>query len=269
MLFQTIQGEDVPALGLGTYRLHGKDCRDAVEDSIRLGYRHIDTAQAYGNEEEVGAGWTSASIERGRLFVTTKLAIPNLEPSRVLASTEESLKKLRTEYVDLLLIHWPQEEVPLWSTLDAMLRLMEEGKIRHIGVSNFTPDLVRDAAARAPVFANQVEYHPFLSQDELRAQAEEFDYLLTAYSPIARGRVSSDETLVEIGRRHEKTPTQVTLRWLIQQPNIAAIPKAAAADHRKQNLDIFDFELSAEEMTRIFGLASGKRIVNPAWAPAW
>lgn len=269
MLFQTIQGERVPALGLGTYRLKGSECRSAVEDSIRSGYRHIDTAQAYGNEEEVGEAWTASAVEREELFITTKVAIPNLEPSKVRTTTHDSLKKLRTEFVDLLLIHWPSNDVPLEKTLDAMLRLRDEGKVRHLGVSNFTPEMVCRAAKHAPIFANQVEYHPFLSQDELLGLADRLGYLLTAYSPIARGRVSSDETLVEIGHRHGKTPAQVALRWLIQQPNVAAIPKASSAKHRRENFDIFDFSLDEGEMERIFNLASGTRIVNPAWAPAW
>ncbi len=269
MILKSIQGERIPALGLGTYRLQGPECRAAVKDALELGYRHIDTAQSYGNEDDVGRGIADASVERGDIFLTTKVALDNLDPASVRSSTHGSLRKLKSDYVDLLLIHWPSDDVPLERSLDAMIELREEGKARHLGVSNFPPDLARAAAEHAGILANQVEYHPFLSQEDLTRQAVEFGYLLTAYSPIARGRVSDDETLREIGRHHGKTPAQVSLRWLIQQPNIAAIPKASSAEHRRSNLDIFDFELSVEEMDSIFGLAQGERLVDPAWGPEW
>lgn len=269
MIFKSIQGERIPCLGLGTYKLSGPEGRAAVEDALQMGYRHIDTAQAYRNEDDVGRGIADASVDRSDIFLTTKIARDNLEPARVLASTHQSLKKLQSDYIDLLLIHWPSDDVPLERSLDAMVELQEEGKVRHLGVSNFRAELAREAAEHASIVSNQVEYHPFLSQEDLTRQAVEYGYLLTAYSPIARGRVFEDDTLVEIGRRHGKTAAQISLRWLIQQPNIAAIPKASSADHRRANLDIFDFELSDEEMDRIFGLAYGERIVDPAWGPSW
>lgn len=269
MHFQTIQGDRVPSLGLGTYRLTGRTCREAVKEALELGYRHVDTAQAYDNEEDVGRGIQETDVDRSELFVTTKVWMSNLAPDRVRSSTEESLKKLKLDYVDLLLIHWPSDEVPLEKTLDAMLALKDDGKTRHIGVSNFTADLVRRTLDHAPIFCNQVEYHPFLSQDALRELAVEPDFLLTAYSPIARGRVSDDKTLKEIAESHGKTPVQITLRWLIQQRNVAAIPKAASPEHRRSNFDIFDLELTEEEMDRIFSLGRGHRIVDPAWAPSW
>ena len=269
MIFHTIQEERVPALGFGTYTLRGRECSTSVEHAIDLGYRHIDTAQAYANEVEVGRGIAAAPVDRDEVFLTTKIGRSNLQPERVRTSTEKSLHKLGTPYVDLLLIHWPDDDVPLERTLAAMLELQNEGKTLHIGVSNFSPRLVERAAEHAPIFCNQVEFHPFLAQDALTRQAEEFNYLLTAYSPIARGRVSDEETLREIGRRHGKSAIQVTLRWLIQQPNVAAIPKASSTEHRAANFDIFDFELTEDEMDHIAGLARGSRIVDPAWAPAW
>ena len=269
MIYQSIQGVNVPALGLGTYRLTGQDCRTAVADALSIGYRHIDTAQSYDNEEEVGRALRDSSIDRDDVFLTTKIGVDNLDPESVRSSTEESLRKLDVEYVDLLLIHWPSDQVPLERTLDAMLEFREEGRTRHLGVSNFTPDLVERAAAHAPIFSNQVEYHPFLGQQDLVDQARSKDYLLTAYSPIARGKVREDETLQRIAAKYAKSAAQVALRWLIQQENVAAIPKAASTDHREQNFDIFDFELSEDEMNEVSSLGRGDRIVNPSWGPDW
>ena len=269
MLYQTIQNEPVPALGLGTYRLKGTAGRAAVAEALDIGYRHIDTAQSYENEGDVGHGIADSAVERSDIFITTKIWMSNLSAERVRTSTEESLRKLKTDYVDLLLIHWPGHDVPLQETLDAMLRLMENGRTRHIGVSNFPPDLVRRATRCAPIFCNQVEYHPFLAQDELLSLAVDLDFLLTAYTPIARGQVMKDETILQIAAAHGKSPVQVTLRWHLQQENVAAIPKAADARHRRSNFDIFDFELSEDEMDRISALGRGLRFVDPQWAPEW
>lgn len=269
MIHKTINGVDVPALGFGTYRLTGPSCRSGVTDALEVGYRHIDTAQAYGNEDQVGLGIRDAAVERDELFLTTKVWMDNLSPHRIRTSVDESLSKLRTDGVDLLLIHWPTDEMDLEAVLDALLELKAEQKTRQIGVSNFTPELVRRAASHAAVFCNQVEYHPFLDQSRLLDAAREHDMLLTAYSPIARGEVFNSDTLDSIGAAHGKTPAQVALRWLIQQDHVAAIPKASGAEHRRQNFDLFDFELSREEMDRIAALSRGERIVNPAWAPAW
>ncbi len=269
MIYKTIQGVNVPALGFGTYRLTGRACRRGVADAIEIGYRHIDTAQVYGNEGQVGDGLHDAGIDRSEVFLTTKVWMDSLEPRRVRSSFEESLSKLRTEYVDLLLIHWPAPDMHLGETLGAMRALMEEGKTRHVGVSNFTVDLLGQAARHAPIFCNQVEYHPYLGQAELLDFAAEHDVLLTAYSPIARGKVLRDETLQELASAHGKTPVQVTLRWLIQQDKVAAIPKASSSDHRRENFELFDFELSNDDMDRIAALHRGDRIVDPSWAPAW
>jgi len=254
MEHQTIKGEKVPSLGLGTWRLSGEECTKAVESALALGYRHIDTARIYGNEGEVGRGIRNSGVDREGIFLVTKVWTSDFSYERTIQSTRESLRKLRTEYVDLLLMHWPNPSVPLQETLSAMRELQEEGSVRHIGVSNFPASMVEEAAQHATVFCNQVEYHPYRAQDKLLEQAKEMDYLLTAYSPIGRGSVLSDGTLKEIGEAHGKTPAQVALRWLIQQEKVAAIPKARSEDHLKSNLDIFDFKLSEEEMERIFRL---------------
>jgi len=250
--YQTIKGEKVPSLGLGTWRLSGQECVKAVERALALGYRHVDTAQMYANEGEVGRGIRNSGVDPEEIFLVTKLRTSNFSHDDVVRSTRESLKKLQTEYIDLLLMHWPNPSVPLEETLGAMAELQEEESVKHVGVSNFPPSMVEDAARYATIFCNQVEYHPYRAQDELLDQAKEMDYLLTAYSPVAKGRVLNDATLQEIGKTHGKTSAQVALRWLIQQEKVAAIPKAASDDHLRSNFDIFDFELNDEEMDRVF-----------------
>ncbi len=269
MKYQTIGETDVPALGFGTYKLLGDDCSKGVQHALALGYRHIDTAQAYDNEEFVGEALATSGVPRDEIFLTTKVPPKNFARNTVFSSTLESLSKLRTDYVDLLLLHWPNPEVPLEETLGALVELCEQGAVRHIGVSNFPSTLMNEAQQHAAIFANQVEYHPYLGQETLLAQARAQDYLLTAYSPVARGKVLGDETLIEIGEAHGKTPAQVTLRWLVQQDHVAAIPKASSEKNRVSNLEIFDFELSDEEMARIFALARRERLVSPPWGPVW
>lgn len=259
MIYVPVKGERVPALGFGTWRLSGEACREAVEDALSIGYRHIDTAQMYGNEAEVGAAIQAAGVDRREVFLTTKIWPDNLAAEDVRRTSEESLRRLKTDYVDLLLIHWPNERVPLEETLDAMMELQREGKTHHIGVSNFSPDLFRQAVAHAPIFCNQVEYNPFVPQQALLELARLEDALLTAYRPLARGEVLSEPTLREIGARHGKNPAQVALRWLLQQENVAAIPKAARPEHRRSNFDIFDFELSEDEMRRISSIGQRER----------
>ena len=255
MEHQTIKGEKVPALGLGTWRLSGEECRRVVERALALGYRHIDTAQMYRNEDEVGKGMQSSGVNREEVFLTTKVWPSDFSYKRIIETTRESLKRLRTDRVDLLLMHWPSQGVPLEETLSAMRELQEEGSVRHIGVSNFPPSMVEDATRHTEIFCTQVEYHPYQAQDDLLEQAKEMDYLLTAYRPLSKGTILNDETLQEIAEARGKTPTQVALRWLIQQEKVAAIPKATSEDHLKSNLDVFNFELSEEEMERIFGLS--------------
>ena len=254
MHYQTIKGEKVPSLGLGTYRLTGDACEAAVERALGMGYRHVDTAQMYGNEAEVGRGLDDSGVERGEVFLTTKVWPSDFVHDRVISKTHESLKRLRTDYVDLLLMHWPPDGVPLGETLGAMRELQDEGSALHIGVSNFSPTLLEEATEHAEIFCNQVQYHPYRSQDALLEQAQELDYLLTAYTPLSRGGVQEDATLQEIGGAHGKSATQVALRWLLQQDKVSAIPKATGEAHLAENLDVFDFGLSEEEMDRIFSL---------------
>ena len=264
-----IQGIRVPVLGLGTWQMEGKSCERAVEEALDMGYRHVDTAQLYGNEAEVGRALRASEIPREEIFLTTKIWMESLDRASVLRTAGESLRRLDTDYVDLLLIHWPSKTVPLEETLGAFRQLREQGKARSIGVSNFPPSLLRRALEIAPIVCNQVEFHPYLSQAALLDLARRHDLLLTAYSPLARGEVNQDRTLREIGKRHGKTPSQVTLRWLIQQDHVAAIPKASSPGHLRANLEIFDFVLSDEEMRRISELDRGRRLINPPIAPEW
>ncbi len=254
MQYQMIKGEKVPSLGFGTWRLSSQECVRAVERALALGYRHIDTAQIYADEDEVGRAKRNSGVDREGIFPVTKVWTSSFSYDDVIRSTHESLRKLQTKYVDLLLMHWPNPSVPLEETLGAMRELQEEGSVNHVGVSNFPPSMVEEATQHAEIFCNQVEYHPYKAQNELLGQAKEMDYLLTAYSPVAGGAAVNDATLREIGKAYGKTAAQVALRWLIQQEKVAAIPKAASEDHLIGNIDIFDFELSDEETERVFAL---------------
>lgn len=271
MEFKTIQGIDIPEIGLGTYKLYDRECEKIVRKALEVGYRHIDTAQMYKNEREVGNAINISNVAREDIFLTTKIWHTNLEHDDVLLSTEESLRNLNTPYVDLLLIHWPSQKYDLRKTIEAMLILKDQGKALNIGVSNFPLDLLKQVNEEimAPVFCNQVEYHPFLGQFELLDYAIEHEILLTAYSPLAKGRVLENEMLQKIAEEHGKTPAQIALRWLIEQEQVVAIPKTTNIDHLKSNIDIFDFALSDEEFNRIDELDKSNRIVNPAFGPAW
>jgi 2,5-diketo-D-gluconate reductase B len=263
----TVRGVDVPSLGFGTWQLEGDECEQGVLTALDVGYRHIDTAQMYGNEERVGAALAHSSVDRDDIFLTTKLANGNHTPDAVVFSTHDSLRKLRTDYVDLLLIHWPVGDAPFEQTLDAMLELSEQGKVRHVGLSNFTPEQVERALEHTPVFANQVEYHPFLGQRELVGLAAKHDFMVTAYSPLARGEVFDDDTLAEIAEAHDADAAQVALRWLLAQDQVSAIPKSTSPEHIASNFAALDLDLDDEELRRIDGLDRGLRLIDPPFAP--
>jgi 2,5-diketo-D-gluconate reductase B len=269
MEYVDVRGEPVPSLGMGTWLLEGDDCSAAVPAALEAGYRHIDTAQIYGNEAEIGAALAESSIGREELFLTTKIWNDQHAADRVAASTQDSLRRLRTDYVDLLLIHWPVELERLTETLEAMVGLQERELVRHIGVSNFTQSQLARAVEAAPVACIQVEYHPFLDQRPLVAAAAQAGVALTAYSPLARGKVLSDATLQCIGEEHGKTAAQVALRWLLDQKGVMVVPKATSVEHLVANLDVFDFSLTADERAQIDGLARGERLISPGWAPNW
>lgn len=264
-----INHEQIPALGLGTYSLKGQACQEAVADAIAIGYRHIDTARMYDNEQDVGLGIRRSGIERDELFITTKLWYTDLTRTDVLQATTDSLRQLQTDYVNLLLIHWPSDDIPLKETLEALMEVQQQGQARLIGVSNFPPSLLKEAFGLAPIVCNQVEYHPYLGQSALVNIVREHGAMLTAYSPLAQGAVQDDATLQAIGQRYSKTPSQVALRWLVQQDNVAAIPRASSHEHRVANFNVFDFSLTDEEMKEIHTLSRHERLINPHFAPVW
>jgi 2,5-diketo-D-gluconate reductase B len=269
MHMTAVKDVQVPSIGLGTWQLDGDDCEQGVAHALEVGYRHLDTAQMYGNEDRVGAALAASSVDRGDVFLTTKLGVRNLTPDRVRPSVEDSLRKLRTEYVDLLLIHWPKDGVDPRDTIRSMVALADEGKVRHVGVSNYPPSWFAAAQEVTDVFCNQVEYHPYLAQGELCKLAVEQDFLLTAYSPLARGQVLDDETLTEIGEEHNAGPAQVAIRWLIQQDHVAAIPKATSRTHIESNLRAQDLELTDDEMQRIAALNRDERLIDPGFVDDW
>jgi 2,5-diketo-D-gluconate reductase B len=218
----------------------------------------------YGNEEDVARGLRSADV-----WLATKVWPDDLEPARVRASLETSLRKLARDHVDLFLIHWPNPHVPLAATLEAMTALRSEGKTREIGVSNFSAAQFREAIDLAPVIVNQVEYHPFLSQEAVLEVCRERDVELTAYRPLAKGEVGDDPVIAEIAAAHEATPAQVALAWLIGQPPVSAVPKASSPERRRENLAALELELTAEERARIDVLPKDQRRVETEWSPDW
>jgi 2,5-diketo-D-gluconate reductase B len=266
----TVRGVEVPKLGFGTFRLPGADCREGVRDALEIGYRHIDTARGYENEREVGQGIADSGVPREEIWLTTKVPPDMAAAEDVRTSAEDSLRLLATDYVDLLLLHWPAPSVPLEETMGALMELREEGKARQIGVSNFPPGHLRRALEHAAVFADQVEFHPFLGQDALLELGRERDVLITAYAPLAQGKVTRDPVIGAIAEAHGRTPGQVALRWLVDHRGVAAIPKSATHERRVENFQIFDFSLSDEDRARIDALPKDQRDFDPSGiAPDW
>jgi 2,5-diketo-D-gluconate reductase B len=259
----------IPKLGFGTWRLDGRECEEGVADALAAGYRHVDTAAMYGNEEEVGRGLRASGVERSELWLATKVWPDDLEPERVRASLEGSLRRLGTDYVDLFLIHWPNPRVPLAATLEAMTALREEGRTREIGVSNFNSTQFREAIDLAPVIVNQVEYHPYLGQRALLEVCGEREVELTAYRPLARGDVTEDPVIGEIAAAHGATPAQVAISWLVGQPPVSAVPKASTPERVRENLAALELELTDEERARIDALPKDRRYVETEWSPDW
>ena len=259
-------------LGLGTWQNDDPQaCASSVETALEMGYRHVDTAQAYGNEDAVGDGLAAADVPREDIFLATKVWNSNLAGEDVVETTEESLDKLGVDAVDLLYVHWPAGAYDPEGTLSAFDELYEQGKIRNVAVSNFEPHHVEEAMELldAPLFANQVEMHPFLPQEELRAHAEEHDYELVAYSPLARGGVFDSDVLTDIAADHDASAPQVSLAWL-REKGVTAIPKATGRDHIADNWGSLGLELSDAEVERIDAIDHRERKVDPDFGPdAW
>ncbi|GLH81378.1 oxidoreductase [Bradyrhizobium sp. SSBR45G] len=265
------QGIRLPKLGLGTYRMQGTVCREAVERALALGYRHIDTAEMYANEDAIGAALAAAAVPRAELHVTTKVWPENLAPDAIRRAFETSLKKLRLDFVDLYLIHWPAKGMNLPAALETLMALKAEGRTRAIGVANFTVALLKQAVEeiQAPIACNQVEYHVMLDQSKLMAYMASRSIPLVAYCPLAQGRAAADETLAAIGRKHGASAAQVALKWLLDQDRVAAIPKAARGESQQANWDAMKLPLDDEDRAAIAALPKDKRFVNPGFAPDW
>ena len=271
MEYLQTQGIRLPRLGLGTFRMQGEARRAAVERALALGYRHIDTAEMYGNEEAIGAAIATARIARSDLHVTTKVWHENLAPDAIRKAFDASLKKLRLDYVDLYLVHWPRSDMNLQAVLETLLKLKEQGRTRAIGVANFPVALLRTAVEeiKAPIACNQVEYHVMLDQTRLRKYLATKAIPLVAYCPLAQGRAAADPTLVAIGRKHGASAAQVALKWLLDQDGVAAIPKASRRESQRANLDALNIGLDDEDRQAIAGLPKNKRCVDPAGGPDW
>jgi len=264
-------GARIPAIGFGTFELAPEEAGPAVKAALSVGYRHIDTAQIYRNEDAVGEAIAGSDVSRESIFLTTKVWTDHFHDGDLQRSVAESLQRLRVDAVDLLLLHWPSPDVPLAETLQALCDVQDRGMTRHIGVSNFPSALMREAAELAPgrIATNQVEYHPFLSQEAVRATARELGMRVTAYSPLTRGRVFGDPVLSRIGAAHGKNEGQVAIRWLLDQ-GVVVLPRSKSEDHIRDNLAVDGFTLSAEEHHAIaHELSKDQRLIDPSFAPDW
>jgi diketogulonate reductase-like aldo/keto reductase len=265
-------GARVPAIGFGTSQLG--NCGEIVANALRVGYRHIDTAWKYGTEQGVGEGMKASGVPRGEIFLCTKVSHEYLRAADFARSVEESLERLQTDYVDLLLVHWPTiDNIPLAETMGALAKAKREGRARHVGVANFNIALTEEAMRLCPepLAVLQAEYHPYLDQSKVLAFCRKAGLVFMAYCPLGRGRLFTDPVLAEIARNKGKTLAQVALRWLVQQGNIAPIPRSSNPQHMAESLQVFDFSLTDEEMKRVHGLARPDgRIANPVGrAPKW
>jgi 2,5-diketo-D-gluconate reductase B len=264
-------GAKIPQIGLGTMTLKGDVCVQAVKDALRVGYRHLDTAWFYGNEKEVGEGLRQSGMKRDDVFICTKVRETHLEPDKFRQSLEESLANLQLPYVDLLLIHWNNKDIPFKTSVGALCKAKKDGFAKHVGVANFTTTMLDEAWAvtSEPLVCNQIEMHPFLNQDKVLAACKKHGMAVVAYCPIARGKVPGADVLERIGKTHGKSAAQVSLRYLVQR-GACAIPRSSNPEHLKANLDVYDFELTAAEMAELKALnANNMRVVNPPHAPQW
>ncbi len=272
MITVTANGASIPALGFGTWRILGNDAVRMVRHALAVGYRHIDTAQIYENEAEVGEGIQTSGVPRADIFLTTKVWVKNFKTANFAASVEDSLRKLKTDYVDLLLLHWPSPVISLEDQMASLNAVKQSGKVRHIGVSNYPTALLAQARAlsASPFVTNQVEFHPYLDQSKVVAATHAAGMCLTAYSPMAEGRVLTEPLLQDLAAKYNKTVPQIVLRWIIQQGHVV-LSKTTSEARAIENLAIFDFELTSQEISAIRGLArpDGRTISPDRLAPEW
>jgi diketogulonate reductase-like aldo/keto reductase len=262
MHYVEANGARIPAIGLGTWDLRGRTCARVVEQALRQGYRHIDTAEMYENEREVGEGLRASGVKRKDVFVTTKIWPTHFAPLDLERAVKDSLARLRQTEVDLLLLHWPNPRIPLSETIGMLCRMKQNGFAQHIGVSNFTVPLLEEAMrySTEPLVTNQIEWHPYRDQSEIVAACRENGISVTAYSPIARGKATQDRVLAKIGKAHHKSAGQVSLRFLVQEGAIV-IPRTSKVERLAENFAIFDFELTNSEMAEIRKLGAAQRSV--------
>jgi 2,5-diketo-D-gluconate reductase B len=265
------QGVAIPRLGFGTFRMPGGGAQPAVETALALGFRHIDTAAMYENEAAVGAALAGSGVARDELFVTTKVWRDQLAPDALERAFDDSLARLRLDYVDLYMIHWPAQDMDMAATLEALIALRESGRTRAIGVCNFNLPMIRRAVDEigAPIAAHQLEYHPFLAQSGMLAYLRSRNIPLTAYAPLAQGRAASDPTLAGVGQKHGATAAQIAIAWLLDQEGVVAIPKAARRESQQSNLDALKIRLDDEDRAAIASLPKNQRYVRPPFAPDW
>lgn len=266
---------NIPVLGLGTWQSTGQDCVDVVSQALKMGYEHIDTAQAYDNEKEVGQGIKQSGVSRDKFFLTTKIFPDDMkfEPEKLVAAAKRSLEDLDTDYIDLLLLHWPDDRVPLSETIPALCELQKQGLTRNIGVSNFNIANIIEAEkyADVPIVVNQVEFHPFIKQKTLQTFLNNHHILLEAYSPLARGDVFDNDIMKEIADKHNVTPAQISLAWILSDKHRIAIPKTSNPDHLQGNLAAIKVQLSVDDIKKIDSLAraDGRKIKHPDYSPEW
>jgi len=272
---RTAGDANIPVLGLGTWQSTGDDCVEVVSKALQMGYEHIDTAQAYDNEKQVGEGIKKSGVARDKFFLTTKIFPDDLKfkPEKLKEAAKRSLENLDTDYVDLLLLHWPDDRVPLSETIPALCELQKQGVTKHIGVSNFNIEQILEAKkyADVPLVVNQVEFHPFIKQDTLQTFLNNHHILLEAYSPLARGDVFDNEIMKEIADKHGVNPAQISIAWILSDKDRVAIPKTSNPDHLQGNLDAAKITLSDEDIQKINTLASsdGRKIEHPDYSPEW
>lgn len=272
---QTVKahGAEIPALGFGTYGMRREDMLRMIPAALDGGFRHIDTAQIYRNESEVGEAVAASGVRRSDIFITTKVWVTNYSPDRFELSVDDSLKKLRTDYIDLLLLHWPNAQVPLADQIGALNSVVASGKVRHIGVSNFNRTLMAEAfrLSDRPLVTNQFEYHPYLDQTRLIEATRQAGLAVTGYCGMAIGRVLSDPVLAAIAKERGRTIPQIVLRWLIRQDGVVALSRTTNPERIRENVAIFDFDLTADDMALVRSrVTPGSRIVDPpGLAPLW